>query len=317
MISEFDLIRRYFSRPTFHTDLGVGDDAALFRARSGMQLVVSTDTLIAEVHFLSGTDPEDLGWKTLAVSLSDLAAMGAEPRWATLSLTLPRIDENWLNAFSNGFYACAARYNVDLVGGDTTRGPLALNVCIVGEVPAGNAITRAGAKAGDDLWVSGLPGRAALGLAALKKNIELNPEGEAQCLSALHHPEPRVGLGMALRGIATAMLDISDGLAGDLRHLAERSGVGAVIEYERLPLLPLLAAGADETTALRCALAGGDDYELLFTASPVHRPSLAECASLLAVPLTRIGYITADKLLFQQPDGHLQTLDFSGYDHFG
>ncbi|HQV09082.1 MAG TPA: thiamine-phosphate kinase, partial [Thauera sp.] len=181
MPSEFDLIRRHFTRPTRHTDLAVGDDAALLHARPGMQLAVSNDMLVSGTHFFADTDPEDLGWKTLAVNVSDLAAMGATPRWAFLALALPGADEAWIAAFARGFFACADAHGVDLAGGDTTRGPLTLSVTIIGEVPQGEAITRAGGRAGDDLWVSGQPGMAALGLAALRGEAQLATAGSAAC----------------------------------------------------------------------------------------------------------------------------------------
>lgn len=318
MPSEFDLIRRHFTRPAAHTDLAVGDDAALLQPRPGMQLAVSTDLLVAGTHFFVDTDPADLGWKTLAVNLSDLAAMGAAPRWAVLGLVLPNVDDDWLSAFSAGLFDCASHFGVDLVGGDTTRGPLTLSITILGEVPAGEAITRAGGQAGDDLWVSGHPGLAALGLHALRHPCALNPEGLARSLHALHHPVPRVELGLALRGIATAMLDVSDGLIGDLGHLLERSGCGAVLDLPALPVAELLATGADETLARRCLLGGGDDYELLFSAPSDHRDALLQRSRNLDLPLTRIGQLTADnrQLLLREVDGRLLPPLVSGYDHF-
>ncbi|ENO83826.1 thiamine-phosphate kinase, partial [Thauera linaloolentis] len=199
--SEFDLIRRHFTRNARHTDLAVGDDAALVRARPGMQLAISTDMLVSGTHFFAGTDPEDLGWKTLAVNVSDLAAMGAEPRWAFLALALPAVDEAWIAAFARGLFACADAFGVDLAGGDTTRGPLNLSLTIVGEVPQGEAVTRAGARPGDDLWISGQPGLAALGLAALRGEVVLNDAGRRHCVAALQRPQPRLALGQALRGL--------------------------------------------------------------------------------------------------------------------
>lgn len=318
MPSEFDLIQRHFTRPATHTDLAVGDDAALMQPRPGMQLVVSTDLLVAGTHFFLDTDPGDLGWKTLAVNLSDLAAMGAAPRWAVLGLALPDVDDDWLSAFSTGLFDCASHYGVDLVGGDTTRGPLTLSITILGEVPMGEAITRAGGQAGEDLWISGQPGLAALGLNALLHNCVLNPDGRARGVHALQHPVPRVELGLALRGIATAMLDVSDGLIGDLGHLLERSGCGAVLDLPALPLAELLSTGADEPLARRCLLGGGDDYELLFSAPADHRDALLQCSRNLDLPLTRIGHLTADhrQLQLREADGRLLPPPVSGYDHF-
>ncbi len=316
MPSEFDLIRRHFTRPTRHSDLGVGDDAALLRPRPGMQLALSTDMLVAGTHFFADADPAALGWKALAVNVSDLAAMGAEPRWALLGLALPEADEAWIGAFASGFFDCAARYGVDLAGGDTTRGPLAISVTIAGEVPDGQAVTRGGAKPGNEVWISGYPGLAALGLAQLRGEIALADDGlRARCLDALHRPRPRVELGLALRGLASAMLDVSDGLLGDLGHILECSGVGAIISPDALAL----PGGVDATLARRCQLAGGDDYELLFTAAPARRAAIEAVGNRLALPLARIGCITAScgELLLRAPDGGLSSPALSGYDHFG
>jgi len=317
MPSEFDLIRRHFTRPATHADLPVGDDAALFRAAPGMQLAVTTDTLVAGTHFFHDTSPRDLGWKTLAVNLSDLAAMGAAPQWATLALTLPVADEGWIAAFAEGFFDCARRYGVELVGGDTTRGPLAMTVTLFGEVPAGQAITRAGGQPGDDLWISGWPGLAALGLLCLQNHVRLSDASRA--LTALHRPTPRVEAGEALRGIAHAMLDVSDGLAGDLAHLCECSKLGAVLDADALPLAPLIAAGADELLARQTLLAGGDDYELLFSAPLDARNTLASLARKLGLPFTRIGWLI-DKagpiLLADGSKAPPRPLDVRGYDHF-
>lgn len=318
MPSEFDLIRRHFTRPPQHTDLAVGDDAALLRPRAGMQLAVSTDMLVSGTHFFADTDPEDLGWKTLAVNVSDLAAMGAEPRWAFLALALPAADAPWIAAFARGLFACADAFGVDLAGGDTTRGPLNLSVTIVGEVPAGQAITRTGARAGNELWISGQPGLAALGLAALHGEVALDAAGRARCVDALQRPQPRVELGLQLRGIATAMLDVSDGLLGDLAHILEASAVGAIVDAAALPLDALRATGANAAIARRCLLSGGDDYELLFAAPASARPALTELSTSLSLPLHRIGQITgqAGVCLLREPDGTLAPAGASGYDHF-
>ena len=317
-VSEFDLIRRHFTRNTTHTELAIGDDAALIRARPGMQLAVSTDMLVCGTHFLADTDPEDLGWKTLAVNVSDLAAMGAEPRWAFLALALPALDEAWIEAFARGLFACADAFGVDLAGGDTTRGPLNLALTIIGEVPQGEAITRAGARAGEDLWVSGQPGRAALGLAALRAELSLHAAARHECIAALQRPQPRSALGQALRGVASAMLDVSDGLLGDLSHILERSGVGAVLDAPSLPLAALLATGAPPSSARHCLLGGGDDYELLFTAAPSTRTELGALAARLGVALHRIGFITTQpgEIVLREADGQRVSLTAAGYDHF-
>lgn len=319
MPSEFALIRRHFTRPARHTDLAVGDDAALIRPSAGMQLAISTDMLVAGTHFFADTDPEDLGWKTLAVNVSDLAAMGAAPRWVVLAASLPAADEAWIAAFARGFFACSEAFGIDVIGGDTTRGPLNLCPTIFGEVPVGQAITRAGARPGDDLWISGAPGRAALGLAQLRGEATLAGADRADCLAALHRPQPRVALGLALRGLASAMLDVSDGLLGDLGHILEQSAVGAVISAGALPLAPLEAACGDAALAFRACTAGGDDYELLFTAPVARRAEVGALAERLHLPLHRIGSITPAEqgLRLRDHDGQLRPLAANGYDHFG
>lgn len=319
MPSEFALIRRHFTRPARHTDLAVGDDAALIRPSAGMQLAISTDMLVAGTHFFADTDPEDLGWKTLAVNVSDLAAMGAAPRWVVLAASLPAADEAWIAAFARGFFACSEAFGIDVIGGDTTRGPLNLCPTIFGEVPVGQAITRAGARPGDDLWISGAPGRAALGLAQLRGEATLAGADRAGCLAALHRPQPRVALGLALRGLASSLLDVSDGLLGDLAHILEQSAVGAVISAGALPLAPLEAACGDAALAFRACTAGGDDYELLFTAPVARRAEVGALAERLHLPLHRIGSITPAEqgLRLRDHDGQLRPLAANGYDHFG
>ena len=318
MPSEFDLIRRHFTHPTRHTDLGVGDDAALVRPTPGMQLAVSTDMLVCGTHFLPDTDPQALGWKALAVNLSDLAAMGATPRWCFLALSLPHPDEVWLASFAQGFFDCAAAFNVDLAGGDTTRGPLNLCITVIGELPNGTAITRAAAHAGDDVWVTGQRGRAALGLAALRGEIALDPSATRACVDALQRPQPRVAAGLALRGIASAMLDVSDGLLGDLRHILELSGVGATIDTTALPLAALLNHGVTPERAHAALCAGGDDYELAFTAPADKRTEIIALALQLDLPFSRIGVVSTEigTLLLREADGRLTPAGGAGYDHF-
>ena len=319
MPSEFDLIARYFVRPTPNAVLGPGDDCAVLAPAPGMELAITTDMLVSGTHFLPDADPCQLGWKTLAVNLSDLAAMGAKPRWALLAGSLPSADEPWLAAFADGLFACAERYGVDLVGGDTTRGPLNLCVTALGEVPAGAALRRDGAQVGDDLWVSGQPGLAALGLAHLQGRARLPEPLASRCLAALHRPLPRIELGLALRRLAHAMIDVSDGLLADLGHIAERSGVVAEVFQPQLPALP---TGAEPALVRNCQLAGGDDYELVFSAAPGKRHELAELATQLDLPLWRFGRIIKAgggihgevRLL----DEHGQTLPTTrkGFDHF-
>ncbi|WP_313953161.1 thiamine-phosphate kinase [Accumulibacter sp.] len=317
MPSEFELIRRYFSKPTPSAVLGPGDDCALLAPSSGSELAISTDMLVEGTHFLPDTDPRQLGWKALAVNLSDLAAMGARPRWALLAGSLPEAREAWLAAFAEGLFACAARYGVELVGGDTTRGPLNLCFTVLGEVPAGQALRRDGAQPGDDLWLSGQPGLAALGLAQLQGKTSL-PEVLAQrCLAALQQPTPRVELGLRLRGIAHSAIDVSDGLLADLGHILERSAVAAEVLVGQLPCLPL---GADPVLARECQLSGGDDYELVFSAPLSKRPVLAALAAELDLPLWRFGRITgaaAACLTVLDENGQSLPIDGKGFDHFG
>lgn len=304
MPSEFDIIQRYFSRPARHTLLGVGDDAALLRPDAGAELAVSTDLLLEGRHFARGAEPRLLGHKALAVNLSDMAAMGAAPRWATLALALPAANEDWIAAFADGFYALAERYEVDLVGGDTTRGPLSVCVTILGEVPAGLALMRGGARPGDDIWVSGELGAAA---------YALHDAGNAAAARRLHQPEPRVELGERLRGIAHAAIDVSDGFAQDLGHILERSGVGAVVHYA---LLPKFACG-DAGLQQRCVLAGGDDYELVFTAPQAARRELEALSALLRLALTRVGSIQAGEAKLQLLDPLGKPIAAGrGFDHF-
>ena len=318
MPGEFDLIARYFARPTPQAVLGPGDDCALLAPSSGMELAITTDMLVSGTHFLPDTDPFQLGWKSLAVNLSDLAAMGAKPRWVLLAGSLPSADETWIAAFSNGFFACTERYGVDLVGGDTTRGPLNLCITALGEVPTGAALRRSGAQAGDDLWVSGQPGLAALGLAQLQNRIKLPEALATRCIASLQRPLPRVELGQALlnRQLAHAAIDISDGLLADLGHIAERSRVDAEVFETQLPYLPV---GADPKAARNAQLAGGDDYELVFTAPLEKRHELAKLAAQLDLPLWRIGRIIEGKGEVRLLDQNGQSIPVQqkGFDHFG
>jgi thiamine-monophosphate kinase len=324
-MAEFDLIRRYFTRTAPGAELGVGDDAALVRVAPGMELAVSTDMLVQGTHFFPEADPRELGHKALAVNLSDLAAMGARPRWALLALSLPAEDPAWLQGFSDGFFALAAAHGVDLIGGDTTRGPLSICITIMGETPQGAALQRAGAQPGDDVWVSGTLGEAALGLAHLQGRVQLPPEALAACMTRLHRPQPRVALGLALRDLAHAAIDISDGLLADLGHVLERSGVGARLRLDALPVSARLQAGlataasatAESALALHCALAGGDDYELCFTAKPERRPEIERVGRHLEVPLRRVGIIFAGRgCELRAADGTNVEVREKGYDHF-
>lgn len=317
MTSEFELIRRYFTRPTPGADLGVGDDCALLSVSPDHQLAVSTDMLVSGRHFFPDVAPRLLGHKALAVNLSDMAAMGARPRWFTLSLSLPAIEEDWLAAFAAGMFALADRFGVDLVGGDTTAGPMTLCVQIMGEVPRGQALLRSGARAGDDIWVSGAVGDAALALAALNQQVLL-PVGQlAACRQRLECPVPRVELGQALRRHATAAIDVSDGLLADLGHILAASQVGAALQWEDVPRSAALRALGPTPLAQRCALAGGDDYELCFTAPASERVTVDTLALSLGIALSRIGVVTSAPGL-HVTDGRGQTmqLDRHGFDHF-
>ncbi|MDR0439564.1 MAG: thiamine-phosphate kinase [Candidatus Accumulibacter sp.] len=320
MPSEFDLIARHFTRPTPRTTLGPGDDGALLKPSPGMELAVSTDMLVAGTHFFADTDPAQLGWKTLAVNVSDLAAMGARPRWALLAVSLPTVDEAWIAAFAEGFFACATRHDIDLVGGDTTRGSLGLCVTALGEVPVGDALRRDGAKPGDDIWVSGYPGLAALGLAHLQGRVTLSDDPlHARCVSLLQQPIPRVELGMALRQRrwAHSAIDVSDGLLADLGHIAARSALDAEIFIAQLPELP---RHVDSELARRCQLAGGDDYELVFSAAPEKREELAGLAVELDLPLWRIGRFDENAgrgdIRLTDEQGEPVAIGRKGFDHF-
>ena len=316
-MGEFDLIERFFKRPAQRQPLGVGDDCALLAPAPGTQLAVSSDMLVEGRHFLPGADPRRLGHKCLAVNLSDLAACGARPLAFTLALALPAADEAWLAPFSEGLLALADAHGCELVGGDTTRGPLNVCITVFGEVPAGQALLRSGARAGDDLYVSGTLGDARLALQALRGDVQVSAPVLAAARERLDRPTPRVALGLALRGLATAAIDISDGLLGDLGHVLRASGVGATVDAEAVAML--LAAGEAAGPDLRRAytLAGGDDYELAFTAPPAAREAVRAAAVQADTRVTRIGQIEAAHGL-RLIDSHGQTVTghFASFDHF-
>jgi thiamine-monophosphate kinase len=298
-MGEFELIDRFFAtlgaRRADTVD-GVGDDAALTVVPAGHELVSCVDTLVDGRHFPKGTDAEDIGWRSLAVNLSDLAAMGAHPAWALLALTLPEIDEEWLDGFARGFGKLAAEAGVALVGGDTTRGPLTISVTALGTVPAGTALRRRGARPGDLLYVTGWPGDAAAGLALIEGRLRGQGANRGALERKFRHPEPRLAFGQGLRGIASACIDVSDGLAQDLGRLASASGVGAVIRARELPLSRALYALAGEESARRYSLAGGDDYELLFTAPSSARTAISALMARAGAPACHcIGEIVAGK----------------------
>ena len=371
-MSEFDLIRRYFTRATPGAVLGVGDDAALLQVSAGDVLAVSTDMLVSGTHFLPGADPFMLGHKALAVNLSDMAAMGATPRWATLAIALPYakrgeneaghdhfphpnpppegegtteslrefcVDEAWLERFSAGFFALAQQHGVELVGGDTTRGPLNLCVTIFGEVPAQLALRRSGAQPEDEIWVSGRLGDAALALAHLLGHVALDTAEFAACAPVLHQPQPRVSLGLALRGLANCAIDISDGLLADLGHILDASQVAAEIDFALLPISAVLSArltppglplsgeefglppdkgGLRGVKLLQlCILSGGDDYELCFTAPALRHAEILSIGARLELPLTCIGKIVAGRgCIVRDASGETINVEAGGYDHF-
>lgn len=322
MISEFDIIHRYFSRPAPGAVLGVGDDAALIKPTAGMELAVSTDMLVSGQHFFADADPRKLGHKSLAVNLSDMAAMGARPRWATLSLALPesvvRSDEKWLEAFADGFFGLAHAHQVELVGGDTTRGPLNICVTIIGEVAKGKALRRSGARPGDDIWISGYLGDAALALAHEQRRVVLEPSEITACLPALHTPIARVELGQRLIGLADSVIDISDGLLADLGHILTSSKVAAVIKMDEINCSATIKKYLSQPLAIECLLAGGDDYELCFTAPRSKREKIDRLSREQSIALTRIGRIgEGEGLIVLDAAGRSVKLETKGYDHFG
>lgn len=315
-LGEFDLIQRFFAaqgRERPDVLLGVGDDAALLRPPVGMDLAVTQDTLVESVHFLAGTDPARLGHKSLAVNLSDLAAMGADPAWFTLALTLPGSDPDWLRRFSAGLGQLAVAEGVRLVGGDTTRGPLAISITALGWVPAGQALRRDGARIGDQIAVTGTLGDAGLALTCLLGGVA-PPDDQ---LERLERPWPRIAAGQALRGLASAAIDISDGLAADLGHILERSSLGASVRLAALPCSPPVAVRVGSSGDWSLPLASGDDYELCFTLPPGHLAEAKSRLAGLACPLTVIGEIEATPgLRLLEPDGRAYRPTRAGYNHF-
>ncbi len=315
-LSEFDLIRRYFTRPVHKAALGVGDDCALIDARPGHQLAISTDMLVSGRHFFPDVPPRSLGHKALAVNLSDLAAMGAEPRAFTLALALPEADPAWLEAFAAGMLALADDHGCELIGGDTTKGPLTLSITVFGDVPPRQALRRDAARPGDDIWISGTLGDARLALGDCRGEWLLPEPDFTVIRPRMDTPTPRVALGLALRGVAHAALDISDGLIGDLGHILARSSVGAMIDVDALPRSAILGA---QPLALQreCVLAGGDDYELCFTAPMGARETLAGISRRLGLPLTRVGAITSEAgLRIVDREGNPFAFSGTSFDHF-
>ncbi|EGP9588505.1 thiamine-phosphate kinase [Salmonella enterica] len=318
---EFSLIARYFDRvrsSRLDVETGIGDDCALLNIPEKQTLAISTDTLVAGNHFLPDIDPADLAYKALAVNLSDLAAMGADPAWLTLALTLPEVDEPWLEAFSDSLFALLNYYDMQLIGGDTTRGPLSMTLGIHGYIPAGRALKRSGAKPGDWIYVTGTPGDSAAGLAVLQNRLQVSEETDAHYFIQRHlRPTPRILHGQALRDIASAAIDLSDGLISDLGHIVKASGCGARVDVDALPKSDAMMRHVDDGQALRWALSGGEDYELCFTVPELNRGALDVAIGQLGVPFTCIGQMSADieGLNFVR-DGMPVTFDWKGYDHF-
>lgn len=319
MLSEFDLIARYFTRPLRHDSraaLGIGDDCALLTPAPGTQLAISSDMLVEGRHFFPNANPAKLGHKCLAVNLSDLAAMGAKPVAFTLALSLPEAKPEWLAAFSEGLFKLADAHGCELIGGDTTKGPLNICITVFGELPSGQALRRDTARAGDDVWISGTLGDARLALAGCRQEIMLDTAAIEAAAVRLDEPIPRVALGIALRGVAHAAIDISDGLIGDLGHVLQRSGVGATVNVDALPAGPTLERRSQDMRR-RFALAGGDDYELCFTAPVSKRDAVTAAARAAATTVTRVGSIEAAAgLRLTDAGGAPLDLQLSSFDHF-
>jgi thiamine-monophosphate kinase len=317
MTTEFDLIARFFSRPVRGAKLGVGDDAAIVAPSLACDLVVTTDTLVCGVHFLPDHNPRALGHKALAVNLSDLAAMGARARWVLLAMTLPQVDEQWLAQFSDGFYDLAQRNALDLIGGDTTRGPLAITVTAIGEVETGKALRRDKAQVGEQLWVSGQIGSAALALQHIHGETRLRGNGLEQCMERFEAPLPRLDLGHELVGVASSAIDISDGLVADAGHLCERSGVGIEIGLAHVPVIPDVMHLKGDARVRQALLSGGDDYELLFTAPTGAAPQLDAISGRLGLALTCIGRVVPGNTVRVLDDtGAVIHTGTGGYEHF-
>ena len=315
-LGEFELIDRYFKRPARRAALAIGDDCALLAPAPGMQLAISSDMLVEGRHFLSTVAPERLGHKALAVNLSDLAACGARPLAFTLALAMPRAEAAFLEPFARGLLALADAQGCELVGGDTTQGPLNICITVFGEVPAGHALLRSGARAGDDLYVSGTVGDARLALEVFRGQLALSGDAFETVRHAMELPTPRVALGQALRGIATSAIDVSDGLLGDLAHVLRASRVGARVEVDAV-LRSAVLRGQPTHWQRVCTLAGGDDYELVFTAPPHAAPRVAAAAQAAQVNVTRIGSIgPAAGVRLVDRDGGAVANTFGSFDHF-
>ena len=313
MSSEFEIIDQYFKKKMKQTLLGVGDDAAIIHIKKNREIVISSDMLVENVHFLKNTNPAHLGWKSLAVNLSDIAAMGAIPKWATLSISLPKINHSWLKEFSKGFFKCADQFGIDLIGGDTTKGPLTISITIMGEVKKNKSLLRSGAKINDDIWVTGQLGMASMGLASLQGKLKLAPSLKVKCIKALETPSPKVLIGSHLSRYANSCIDISDGLIQDLSHILKASKVGASLLLNEIPCDQFIHT----SKKYQFALNGGDDYELLFTASKKHRLSIEKIAKKTNTAISVIGVITQNKTLkIMDQKGKSISFNKKGFDHF-
>jgi len=318
-VKEFQLIERYFTNRSLarkDVELGIGDDCALVQPSINKSLAISCDTLVEGVHFYPDIPPQALGYKSLAVNLSDLASMGAEPAWMTLALTLPDIDETWLSQFSQGLFEIAEYYGIALIGGDTTRGPRAISITVNGQVPTGTALMRSGAKNGDWIYVTGTLGDSALGLDVIRGIKDVNSPYRDYLIKRHYYPTPRVLAGQSLRLLATSAIDLSDGLLSDIGHILQRSGVGAVIDVDRLPFSDALINSVTSDDAISYALTGGEDYELLFTVPEAQKGALETTLANTGVKFHQIGQITSgDKLRFIRDSSPFNPTSI-GFEHF-
>lgn len=318
-VKEFQLIECYFNGrgPTRRdVKLGIGDDCALVQPAEQKSIAISCDTLVENVHFFPDMPPAALGYKALAVNLSDLAAMGAEPAWMTLALTLPEVDETWVKGFSEGLFEAAEYYGIALIGGDTTRGPKAINITVHGQVPQGKALTRSGAKAGDWIYVTGTLGDSALGLDILRGKQQAKPEDNAYLINRHYHPTPRVLAGQSLRLLASSAIDLSDGFISDIGHILKASEVGAIVDVGLIPLSSAMLATLDREHALGYALTGGEDYELLFTVSEAQKGALETALVHSNTKFVRVGQICAGNKLKLQLNDEPFTPHYFGFEHF-
>lgn len=318
-MTEFDIIDRFFKKNRTRSDIAVGngDDCASVKVPPGYELAFSMDTLVSGVHFLENTAPEDIGYKALAVNLSDLAACGVTPRFATLSLCLPSVDEQWLEKFSHGFFEAATQFDLDLLGGDLVKGPLTITIQAQGFVPNGKLIKRSTAKLGDLIIVTGFPGHANVGLKILQNTLMIAPEHQKPFLTALRRPTPRIAAGIVLREFATACIDVSDGLYQDIAHIVKQSNAGANLNIDTLPIQTMQKVGLSKEQAIHIALSGGDDYELAFTLPAVHYDIIESLFHKMNIPFTVIGQIVPEKRfrLFDDDDNDFQLLH-TGFQHF-